>query len=180
MPCLLLRAHAGTCSTCSMCASRRRRASRICPSPRRRHATGKTPNEHPTIQALTQHSCRTREGVKKWTDELDDYASECADWAITGEPSTIYPAASKFASFCDNFYDACRAPAATTLTATEAATETETATEEETETAEPQGSETEPTGTEETGAPEPTDAGVQLRVGSAGFLVVALAFVAIW
>merc|ERR1712000_682614 len=97
------------------------------------------------------YCCRTRGDVVVWTDELDEYASECADWATTGEPSTIYPAASKFASFCDNFYDACEGPATETLTATE----------------------TEPTGTEETGAPEPTDAGVQLRIGSAGFLVVA-------
>ncbi|KAI9152071.1 hypothetical protein HJFPF1_09294 [Paramyrothecium foliicola] len=46
-----------------------------------------------------------------WTDELDGYAQTCRDWAETGDPSTFFPLASTFATFCDNFSDVCHGPA---------------------------------------------------------------------
>lgn len=152
-----------------------------CHSSHRRLATGKIISHTSNITILTEWSCHTRRGEVLWTDELDDYASECAEWAKTGEPWTVYPAASRFASFCNNFSDACEAT--TTVSEPESTTaivETATETETESETDKPTGSETEPTGTQGIAQPGSTDAGVELRVGCVAGLVVALAFAAHW
>lgn len=80
-------------------------------------------------------SCGGRSST--WTDEFDQYASTCANWAVTAEPDTIYVVASRYATFCENFDDACE-PATTTT---------------EDSDSEPTGSPSETTGTdaEETG-----------------------------
>jgi hypothetical protein len=35
-------------------------------------------------------SCSTRGSNLRYNTQLDDYASECADWAVTGDPFTYY------------------------------------------------------------------------------------------
>ncbi|SPJ71803.1 uncharacterized protein FTOL_01531 [Fusarium torulosum] len=53
------------------------------------------------------YCCRTSGRRVAWTDELDSYASTCADWAITAEPKTAYSVAKTFATFCERFTDVC-------------------------------------------------------------------------
>ncbi|KAF7559835.1 hypothetical protein G7046_g4333 [Stylonectria norvegica] len=65
------------------------------------------------------YCCRTgRNGRLSWTDALDDYASTCADWAVTGEPNTAYSVAETFATFCENFTEVCDVTATTSDGAT--------------------------------------------------------------
>jgi hypothetical protein len=42
-----------------------------------------------------------------WTDELDDYASTCWDWASASATNTKWDYARTFATFCENFSDIC-------------------------------------------------------------------------
>lgn len=39
------------------------------------------------------YCCHRSDGTLTWTDELGYYASDCVDWAITGEPDTAYSVA---------------------------------------------------------------------------------------
>ncbi|KAH7242745.1 hypothetical protein BKA59DRAFT_546981 [Fusarium tricinctum] len=55
------------------------------------------------------YCCRTALRSVAWTDELDSYASTCADWAVTGEPDTAYSVAKTFETFCERFTDVCDA-----------------------------------------------------------------------
>ncbi|KAH8686973.1 hypothetical protein BGZ61DRAFT_533622 [Ilyonectria robusta] len=70
--------------------------------------------ELPFGEQATCYCCRSSGGSLTWTDELDKYASTCADWAVTGEPDTVYSVAKTFATFCENFSDACDATATST------------------------------------------------------------------
>ncbi|KAH7324600.1 hypothetical protein B0I35DRAFT_406387 [Stachybotrys elegans] len=72
------------------------------------------------------YCCRTTRGVVTWTDELDEYAQTCRDWARTGEPDTIFPVASTFAVFCDNFSDVCEGSSPATETAEQSPSNTDT------------------------------------------------------
>ncbi|KIL84612.1 hypothetical protein FAVG1_12139 [Fusarium avenaceum] len=53
------------------------------------------------------YCCQTSRRRVVWTDELDSYASTCADWAVTGEPETAYSVAKTFETFCERFTDVC-------------------------------------------------------------------------
>ncbi|KAH6953557.1 hypothetical protein DER45DRAFT_648142 [Fusarium avenaceum] len=55
------------------------------------------------------YCCRTSSRRLVWTDKFDNYASSCADWAVTGEPETAYSVAKTFATFCERFTDVCDA-----------------------------------------------------------------------
>ncbi|RMJ19100.1 hypothetical protein BHE90_003694 [Fusarium euwallaceae] len=55
------------------------------------------------------YCCHRSDGTLTWTDELGYYASDCVDWAITGEPDTAYSVAKTFATFCKRFTDVCDA-----------------------------------------------------------------------
>lgn len=68
-----------------------------------------------------QASCYCCRGSSlTWTDQFDQYAKTCASWARTGEPETAYTVARSFATFCEQFTDACEGAA----TATEETTTT--------------------------------------------------------
>ncbi|KOS21161.1 hypothetical protein ESCO_004035 [Escovopsis weberi] len=54
----------------------------------------------PFGQQASCYCCATSNGRVFSTNALDQAASSCAAWAKTGEPDTIYPVASTFASFC--------------------------------------------------------------------------------
>ncbi|KAF7555819.1 hypothetical protein G7Z17_g1873 [Cylindrodendrum hubeiense] len=60
------------------------------------------------------YCCRGSDGAT-WTDEMDGYASTCAEWAESSD-SDYYVVAKTFATFCDNFSDACESPATTAST----------------------------------------------------------------
>ncbi|KAM6508234.1 hypothetical protein FALCPG4_018115 [Fusarium falciforme] len=55
------------------------------------------------------YCCHRSDGTLTWTDELGYYASDCVDWAVTGEPDTVYSVAKTFATFCERFTDVCGA-----------------------------------------------------------------------
>ncbi|KAH8172109.1 hypothetical protein LIA77_08877 [Sarocladium implicatum] len=46
-------------------------------------------------------------GTLVWTDELDQYASTCWDWAGDDASDTQWAYASQFATYCDKYSDAC-------------------------------------------------------------------------
>ncbi|KAK5991142.1 hypothetical protein PT974_09420 [Cladobotryum mycophilum] len=124
----------------------------------------------PYKEQASCYCCNTSNGRVTFTDQLDQYAATCRDWAITGEPLTVYTVAKTFASFCEKFSDACD-PSATIMsvpTDTSAGTVTD-------------GGST-PTG-QTTAAPTrtetPSGAVSNLRVGSAAGLVAIAAFVAL-
>ncbi|KAF5721945.1 hypothetical protein FMUND_3305 [Fusarium mundagurra] len=68
--------------------------------------------ELPPREQAECYCCRGSGSRRTWTDELDKYASTCADWARTGEPETAYSVAKNLATFCDRFDDVC-SPAVT-------------------------------------------------------------------
>ncbi|KAJ4130619.1 hypothetical protein NW754_009672 [Fusarium falciforme] len=55
------------------------------------------------------YCCHRSDGTPTWTDELGYYASDCVDWAVTGEPDTVYSVAKTFATFCERYTDVCDA-----------------------------------------------------------------------
>ncbi|KAK7420084.1 hypothetical protein QQX98_002946 [Neonectria punicea] len=61
----------------------------------------------PFREQASCYCCRTRNGQLTWTDQLDEFATTCRDWAKTGEPETAYSVAKTFATFCENFSDVC-------------------------------------------------------------------------
>ncbi|KAJ4265944.1 hypothetical protein NW762_003917 [Fusarium torreyae] len=79
----------------------------------------------PFKEQASCYCCRTSRGSVAWTDEIDNYATTCADWAITGEPKTAYlgilfnfqlsdqtansnpPVAKTFETFCEQYTDVC-------------------------------------------------------------------------
>ncbi|KAF5977119.1 hypothetical protein FCOIX_6694 [Fusarium coicis] len=63
--------------------------------------------ELPPREQAECYCCRGSGSRRTWTDELDKYASTCADWARTGEPKTAYSVAKNLATFCDRFDDVC-------------------------------------------------------------------------
>jgi hypothetical protein len=66
-------------------------------------------SDMPYRQQASCYCCQTSARSLVWHDDLDNYAQTCRDWARTGEPDTIFPVASTFATFCDNFSDVCEA-----------------------------------------------------------------------
>lgn len=64
------------------------------------------------------YCCRRSDGTLTWTDELGYYASDCVDWAVTGDPDTAYSVAKTFATFCERFNDVCDASTSTSLSST--------------------------------------------------------------
>jgi transcription elongation factor Elf1 len=64
-------------------------------------------SDMPYRQQASCYCCHTSARSLVWHDDLDNYAQTCRDWARTGEPDTIFPVASTFATFCDNFSDVC-------------------------------------------------------------------------
>ncbi|KPM46041.1 hypothetical protein AK830_g478 [Neonectria ditissima] len=83
----------------------------------------------PFREQASCYCCRTRNGQLTWTDQLDEFATTCRDWAKTGEPETAYSVAKTFATFCENFSDVCEdatltsEPASATDSATAQATD---------------------------------------------------------
>ncbi|KAF4973323.1 hypothetical protein FZEAL_9358 [Fusarium zealandicum] len=63
--------------------------------------------ELPNREQALCYCCRGSGDKLSWTDELDGYASTCADWAVTGESETAYPVAKTFATYCQRFSDVC-------------------------------------------------------------------------
>ncbi|KAK7421000.1 hypothetical protein QQZ08_010174 [Neonectria magnoliae] len=61
----------------------------------------------PFREQASCYCCRTRNGQLTWTDQLDEFATTCRDWAKTGEPETAFSVAKTFATFCENFSDVC-------------------------------------------------------------------------
>ncbi|KAH7143839.1 hypothetical protein EDB81DRAFT_508851 [Dactylonectria macrodidyma] len=68
----------------------------------------------PNSEQASCYCCRTDGSTLSWTDELDSYATTCADWASTGEPDTAYPVARTFATYCERFSDVCDGASVTT------------------------------------------------------------------
>ncbi|EQK99271.1 hypothetical protein OCS_05020 [Ophiocordyceps sinensis CO18] len=64
------------------------------------------------------YCCRTGRGHTSWTDELDNYARTCRDWASQAGSKSALAAARSFATFCSKFSDACSPTS--TLSSTEA------------------------------------------------------------
>uniref|UniRef100_A0A8H7N491 Extracellular membrane protein CFEM domain-containing protein n=1 Tax=Bionectria ochroleuca TaxID=29856 RepID=A0A8H7N491_BIOOC len=59
------------------------------------------------------YCCSTGRNTVTWHDDLDNYAATCAQWASSVETS-VYSVASRFASFCHQFSDACDSAATST------------------------------------------------------------------
>ncbi|KAH7159838.1 hypothetical protein B0J13DRAFT_114278 [Dactylonectria estremocensis] len=78
----------------------------------------------PNSDQASCYCCRTDGATLTWTDELDSYATTCADWASTGEPDTAYPVARTFATYCERFTDVCDGAAVTSTTDSESASVT--------------------------------------------------------
>ncbi|KAG9251601.1 uncharacterized protein F5Z01DRAFT_271896 [Emericellopsis atlantica] len=113
-----------------------------------------------TMPYAVQASCYCCGGSGQWTDEIDSSASVCAKWASTGEPYTVYPVATRFATFCEDYDDVCESKETGTATVTDAEKDNE------------------PTETDAQDAEETTDnpdAAASVRVGYGAAAVAALA-----
>lgn len=135
----------------------------------------------PYIEQAPCYCCVSRGDNVWWTDDIDEYASTCADWAVTGEPDTdtYFPVASTFASFCKNFSNVCE-DATSTSEPTSEPTDDDDDTENNddettTETEETGGS----TATEEDPAEE-SGSGALLRVSVVTAVATLLALLIVW
>ncbi|KAK0386133.1 hypothetical protein NLU13_5970 [Sarocladium strictum] len=108
-------------------------------------------------------------GTLTWTDEIDQYASVCWNWAKSGATNTDWGYASTFATFCDNFSDVCNGVSVTVNAAGE--TETDSSSSSENTGAV---TVTVTGGSQSTASDEP-GAAAGLRAGCAGGLVAVVA-----
>ncbi|KAM5345299.1 hypothetical protein ACJ41O_011161 [Fusarium nematophilum] len=111
------------------------------------------------------YCCRGQGSDLTWTDEFDSLASTCADWAVTGDPDTLYEVARTFSTFCDNFSDACEGGSSPTTDAetseTEDAESTTESDDEPTSTADDVSAQTEAATSEERQSQDPVTVTVQ-------------------
>ncbi|KAL2204846.1 hypothetical protein CC79DRAFT_921360 [Sarocladium strictum] len=108
-------------------------------------------------------------GTLTWTDEIDQYASTCWDWAETDATDDTWNYASSFATFCDNFSGVCNGMSVTADSAGETEAETGSATtSQETDAVTVTVTNNDAQATE-------TDAAAGLRAGCAGGVVALVA-----
>ncbi|KAI6779897.1 uncharacterized protein J7T54_001985 [Emericellopsis cladophorae] len=127
-----------------------------------------------TMPFAAQASCYCCGSSGQWTDEIDSSASVCADWASTGEPYTVYPVATRFATFCDDYDDVCESQETEMPTVTDDDEDNELTSTGDEDSEE----DNEPIDTGDEDVEEPPDnrdAAVSVRVGYGAAAVAALA-----